>query len=291
MTSDDSNGPLRQASLARHARKAGLFGLVALSLNAAAEPRLLQGLEDLADGKKEWEGAIGLVLGYGPSYLGSDDYAVGAKPALYLRYGRFSLSTGAGFTTRRTDQVLRGLGLDLLATDRIKLKLSARIDRGRSESSSRALAGMGDVDGTVRVRLQSTWRLEDGWLLGAAASVDALGRGQGALGELSVARETSLTPDTVWSWGGSLTIGDATYMQSYYGVTPAQASSSGYPVYTPSTGLRDFALSTGLLSELASDWVGFVNVGVSQALGPVLDSPLTTKPLGFGINLGLAWRF
>lgn len=291
MTSDDSNGPLRRARLARRARKAGLFGLVALSLNAAAEPTLLQGLEDLAVGQKEWEGAIGLVLGYGPSYLGSDDYAVGAKPALYLRYGRFSLSTGAGFTTRRTDQVLRGLGLDLLATDRIKLKLSARIDRGRSESSSPALAGMGDVDGTVRIRLQSTWRLERGWLLGAAASVDALGRGQGALGELSVARETSLTLDTVWSWGGSLTMGNTTYMQSYYGVSPQQSTSSGYLVYAPKTGLRDVALSTGVITQLTPEWVGFVNLGVSQALGPVLDSPLSSQPLGYGVNAGLAWRF
>lgn len=266
-----------------------LFALMAHS--AAAQPTLLQGLEDLTTGKHEWEGAIGLVLGYGPAYIGSDDYGVGVKPALFLRFGRFSLSTGAGFATRRADQVLNGLGVDLLATDRAKVKLSARLDRGRSESSSPALAGMGDVDGTVRARLSGTWRFDEGWLLGAAASVDALGRGQGALGELSFAREVALTPDTVWSWGGSLTMGNATYMQSYYGVTPTQASSSGYPVYTPSTGLRDFALSTGLLSELTPDWVGFVNVGVSQALGPVLDSPLTTKPLGFGLNLGLAWRF
>jgi MipA family protein len=147
------------------------------------------------------------------------------------------------------------------------------------------------VHGTVRARLSGTWRLTEGRLLGAAASIDALGRGQGALGELSFAREVSLTPDTVWSWGGSLTLANATYMQSDYGVTPTQSSGSGCAVYIPSAGLRDFALSTGVLSELAPDWVGFVDVGVSQALGPVLDSPLTIKPLGVGLNAGLAWRF
>ncbi|MGL6109764.1 MAG: MipA/OmpV family protein, partial [Rubrivivax sp.] len=201
-----------------------------------AQASLLEGLEDLTSGRHEWEGAIGLVLGYAPAYIGSDDYGFGVKPALFLRYGRFSLSSGAGFTTRRTDQVLNGLGVDLLSTDRIKLKLSARLDRGRSESTSTALAGMGDVDGTLRARVSGTWRLDDGWQLGAAATIDALGRGQGALAELSFAREHYVAPDTVWSWGGSLTSGNATYMQSYYGVSPSQSASSGYPVYAPSAG-------------------------------------------------------
>jgi outer membrane protein len=262
-----------------------------LACHAAAQATLLEGLEDLALGKDQWEGAIGLVASYGPSYLGASQYGAGVKPALFLRYGRFSQSSGAGFATRRSDQVLSGLGLDVISDERLKVSLALRLDRGRSDSSSSALAGMGDVDGTVRARLSATWRLDEGWLLGAATSVDALGRGQGALGELSFAREVLLTPDTVWSWGGSLTLGNATYMQSYYGVTAAQSSDSGYPVYTPSTGLRDLALSTGLRTELAPDWVGFVNIGVSQALGPVADSPLTFKPLGFGVNAGLAWRF
>jgi hypothetical protein len=104
-------------------------------LGSAARADLLEGLEDLFKGDKEWEGAIGAVLGYGPAYLASNDYSLGIKPALFLRYGRFSLNTGAG-----------------------------------------------------------SWWLDDGWRLGATASIDALGRGQGALGDLSFAREHGLTP-------------------------------------------------------------------------------------------------
>jgi MipA family protein len=88
-----------------------------------------------------------------------------------------------------------------------------------------------------------------------------------------------------------VTFGDKTYMQTYYGVTPEQSANSGYPVYTPSAGPRDIALSTGVTAELSDSWVGFANVGVSQALGPVPDSPLSFKPFGYGINAGLAWRF
>jgi outer membrane scaffolding protein for murein synthesis (MipA/OmpV family) len=259
---------------------------------ASADPfDFVKGLEDLLAGKHKWEGAIGLNVGYGPAYLGSDDYSFGWKPALFLRYGRFSLSTGAGFTTRRADQVLRGLGVDVWSTERVRLSLAARLDSGRSESSSPALAGMGDVDGTLRVRGSALWRLDDGWQLGANASIDALGRGQGVLGDLSFSREKALTPDTVWVWGGSLSFGDTAYMRTYYGVTAAQAANTGYTQYTPSAGLRDVALSIGLRSELTPDWVGYVNGGLSQTLGPLPDSPLVVQPFGWGINAGLAWRF
>jgi outer membrane scaffolding protein for murein synthesis (MipA/OmpV family) len=270
--------------------RCGIAG-ASLSLAANAQADLLEGLQDLLSGHHEWEGAIGAVAGYGPAYLAAEDYSAGIKPALFLRYGRFSLNTGAGFTTRRADQMLRGLGVDLVVDESVKVTLSGRLDNGRSESSSPALAGMGDVDGSIRIRVTGTWRLDEGWKLGAAASIDALGRGQGTLGELSFVREHALTPDLLWSWGGSLSFGDKTYMQTYYGVTPEQSANSGYPVYTPSMGLRDMALSTGLIAELPQDWVGFVNIGVSQALGPVKDSPLSFKPLGYGINAGLAWRF
>ena len=269
--------------------------LIAAALCAAsahaAPSDFLDGLEDLVAGKHKWEGAVGLTAGYGPAYTGSNDYNVGLKPALYLRYGRFSISTGAGFTTRRADQVLRGLGVDVWSSERIRVSLAARLDNGRSESSSPALAGMGDVDGTLRARISALWKLDEGWQLGAAASIDALGRGQGALGELTFSREQALTPDTVWVWGGSLTFGDATYMRSYYGVTATQAANTSYAQYLPSAGLRDLALSIGLRSELTPEWVGYINAGLSQSLGPLLDSPLVEQPLGWGISAGVAWRF
>jgi len=273
-------------------RASAMIAVVVFAGSANAAPfDFMEGLEDLLAGKHKWEGAIGLTVGYGPAYIGSDDYNVGLKPALYLRYGRFSISTGAGFTTRRADQVLRGLGVDLWSSERVRFSLAARLDSGRSESSSPALGGMGDVEGTLRARASALWRLDDGWQLGGAVSVDALSRGQGTLGELSFSRERALTPDTVWVWGGSLTVGDAAYMRSYYGVTAAQAANTGYPQYLPSAGLRDLALSIGLRSELTPDWVGYINAGVSQALGPLLDSPLVEQPFGWGINAGLAWRF
>jgi hypothetical protein len=46
-----------------------------------------------------------------------------------------------------------------------------------------------------------------------------------------------------------------------------------------------------LRSELTPPWVGFVDGGPSHSLGPLLDSPLMTQPLGWAVNAGLALRF
>ena len=270
-------------------RVAGLLALAGFTNLARAD--FLDGLADLYGQRHKWEGAIGLSAGYGPDYLGAEDYSLSVKPAFYLRYGRFTVSNGAGFITRRADQVQRGLGADLVRNDNLKVTLSGRLDRGRDESNSGALAGMGDIDWTLRARVSATWRPWPNWLFNAAASIDALGRGQGTVAEVSFAREVPLSPQTVFTWGGSVSMGDASYMRTWYGVTPQQSKSSGYPVYTPGAGLRDVAFSVGIRSDFAHDWVGFVNVGASQAQSEVKDSPLTFKPLGWGIGAGLAWRF
>lgn len=263
-----------------------------LALPLLARADLVGGIQDLlSNDKHEWEGAIGVVGSYGPDYAGATNYGFSVKPALFLRYGRFSLTTGAGFVTRRADEVPRGLGADLVVTEDLRLNLAARLDRGRDESASPQLQGMGDVPGTVRVRVMATWRPLEHWVFNGAVTVDALGRGQGLGGELAFARETWFSAETLWTWGGSVTMGNQTNIQTYYGVTPAQSASSGYPVYTPNGGLTGVALSTGIRSELFTDWVGFFNVGVSQTLGPLNDSPLVTRPFGFGANTGIAWRF
>lgn len=272
-------------------RLRALCGGALAACSGLAQASFLDGLSDLWSNQHHWEGALALVAGYSPAYGGSDDYHLKLRPAFYLRYGRFTVTNGAGFVTRRADQVERGLGADLVLKDNVKLTLSGRIDGGRDESDSPALRGMGDVDMTLRARLSASWRPAPLWLLNAAFSVDALGRGLGTLGELSFAREVPLSPSTLWTWGGSVSMGDKNYMQTWYGVTPAQSQASGYAVYTPGAALRDAALSTGIRSDFARDWVGFVNVGVTQSLRAVKNSPLTFEPLSWGISTGLAWRF
>lgn len=252
------------------------------STEAAAEP---------AEPRSTWSGALGMNLSYRPEYDGGSRHSVVARPAIYLRYGRFSLSSGASFAARRTDDVVRGLGVDLVRGTRTRISLALRHDSGRQEDESGALRGLGDVKATVRARVSARRQLDDRWRVAASWNVDAFGRGGGSFADLQLNRDWALTPQTVASAAAAVTVGGRRYMRSYYGVNEAQAAASGYPVYEPGMGLRDVSLSGSVRTDLGEDWTLLVGGGVSQLLGPARASPLTTREVSWGLNAGLARRF
>lgn len=243
--------------------------------------------------ERDWEGAIALNTSYGPTYAGSGGSGIRLTPGFFLRYGRFSISSAGGFVSRRSDDIIRGLGVDLKRTERVRVSLSGRYDGGRDESRDPALAGMGDIKPTLRLRLGGSWQVHQDWRVGFGWSVDAFGRGGGNWGEVNIGREYRLTPATTWSWGTSLAIGGDRYMQTYYGVTPEQSANTGgrYPVYEPGFGLRDFTATIGLRTELNDEWVAIGGFGASRTLGPAAKSPLVTERNGWSVNAGLAYRF
>ena len=238
-----------------------------------------------------WEGAIGLTTSYRPEYSGASSRVLKLTPALFLRYGRFTITNASGFVTRRADDVVRGLGVDLANSERLRVNLALRFDAGRSERTSPALAGLGDIKPTVRTRLNLGWRPGGPWRLGASWSADALGRGGGHFGDVNAGWEQRLSADTVLSASVSLALAGDRYMQTYYGISEAQAARTQYAVYTPSAGLRDMATTVGMRMDLGRDWILLAGGGASRLIGPAARSPLTRNPNGWGINAGLAWRF
>ncbi len=238
-----------------------------------------------------WEGAIGLSAQYRPEYAGAQHRVLKVTPALFVRYGRFTITNASGFVTRRADDVVRGLGVDLLARDRLSVKLSLRYDRGRAEDTSNSLSGMGDIPATVRARLVANWRLDGPWRAGLSWSVDALGRGGGNLGDISVGWEQRVTPATQFAASLSLALAGDRYMQTYYGISQEQAARTGRPVYQARAGWRDVTGSVSLRHDLGPEWTLLVGLSASRQLGPAADSPLTTQRNGWSASLAAAWRF
>ena len=238
-----------------------------------------------------FEGAVGLLLSASPEYSGAKARKLRTLPGFYLRYGRYSVSNAGGFVTRRKDDVVRGLGIDLSGGTPIRTTLALRIDNGRRSSSSGALSGIDDVRRTLRLRAVATLPLGEGWKLGAGLGSDLLGRGGGQTADLGLSHERTLGPGLTWSAGGGLVWASSRYMQSWYGVTPEAAQRSGYAAYAPGSGLREVSIGTGLRHEFSRDWIGFADLSASRLLGPARRSPLTTSPSQWQAGGGLAWRF
>ena len=239
----------------------------------------------------KFEGVYGLTLGYRPEYSGASNQVVKLTPGLFIRYGRFTLSNVSGFVTRRADDVVRGLGVDLVRSDQVRVSLAMRFDAGRSESTSTALKGQGDIKPTVRARAAATWKLDESWRLGAAWSVDAFGRGGGNFGDVSVGWERALAPHSTLSLGTSLSLAGDRYMQTYYGVNARQAASSGRAEYTPDAGLRDLSVYANLRHDLGPNWTMLAGASASRLLGPAAASPLTASLKNWGFSTSLGRRF
>lgn len=238
------------------------------------------------------EGALGLIGTYRPIYQGATEPVFKVKPAIFLRYGRWTLSSGGGaFGTRRKGDVARGLGVDVVEAGPIRVGLGLRYDGGRSEAESGTLAGLGDIPPTLRARVSASWRVGGPWRLGAHWSLDAFGRGGGNHGEVNLAWERNLSPATTLTLSGALGLAGGRYMQTYYGVSAEQAARTGYPEYEAGKGLRDISVGANLRHRWNREWTLVGGVGLSQLLGPAADSPLTVRPAGWGLSAGAGWHF
>ena len=238
-----------------------------------------------------WEGAIGPQFSFSPEYQGASRRHLSVTPGFYLRYGRFSISNSGGFVTRRADDVFRGLGLDLVRNDRVRVNFALRLDNGRRSAISDKLAGIHNVRHTVRVRSSATWQLAEGWKVAAGWNTDLLGRGGGNIIDLAVGHDRRLTERTIWNVGAGLNWADGRYLRSYYGVTREESAVTGYPPYTPGSGLRDVAVSTGFRTEINERWMALWGGSIGRVMGPAAASPLTTSTVQWSLNAAVAWRF
>lgn len=278
---------------ARHPRPSPVLCSAAVAVamvSAAAVARA----EDPAPGAAPvpvWEGAVGLMLNHSANYQGAADSRNRLVPGFFLRYGRFSATNASGFVTRRNDDVERGVAAELLRRDDLRVSLSARFDGGRDADSDAALRGLPDVRPTLRLRLSALKHLSDGWQVSAAISPDVLNRGGGVLADLGLGREWYVTRDLRASIGTGTTWASGRYLQSYFGVTPAQSTVTGMRTIQPGAGLRDLSLGAGLYAVLGPHWVGFASVGATHLLGDAADSPLTHRTNTWSAYSGVAWRF
>lgn len=244
----------------------------------------------LAD-QHEIEGALSLIVNHSAEYLGAARSSASLRPGFFIRWGRFTLSSGGGFAASRREGQSRGFGYDLRHTENVDLSLGLRMDSGRSESDSDALAGMGDVPRTVRLRVAGEWRFTHGWKVAGGWTIDAFGRGGGNLGEIGVRHERELSRRTTLTTGIVATIAGDRYLQTYFGVTPEQSARTGYPVHTPAFGVRDVAVYLSMRKEFDEDWVAVAGIGGTRLLGDARTSPLTRRAAAASFSAGLGYRF
>ncbi len=211
-------------------------------------------------------GRVGAVAIVGPKYMGSDETGALALPALDYQW-RNGWFAGTG----------NGIGYNFSPTQETQYGLRVTADIGRRQSRSDALNGMGNVNPRPEVGGFLNYAINRQTVLTSSLRYGAGNDSDGLVVDLGVAWSTSLAPMWRLGLGVTGTVVNSSYMQSYFGVTPAQSASSGYAAYTPGSGWRDVRANAALTWQINPRTVMSFGLSASTLLGSAKDSPLTLQ--------------
>ena len=235
--------------------------------------------------------ALGAARIEAPTYLGSSAQQLKLRPLWAVGYGRFRLSgaRASGLLDVAGDGG-SGVSAALLGGANWRLGSSFRLDSGRATAADPALAGLPAIHKTLRGRLYGSVDWGGGWHGSLGHSVDLLGRGGGGITGLTLSHGFTPWPglSATALVGGNWA--DSQHMNTFFGVSPQVASTTGRTAFEPSAGLMNVHAGLNLRMPLQGRWTVFGGLGLSQLQGDAAASPLTHSRQAMSFSLALAWR-
>jgi MipA family protein len=249
-----------------------------------------------------WQVSVGLGLVSAPEYEGGKKTVSGIFPDINASYKTNSFGTFA------IGSKARGASWTAIETDAYSFGISLGFDSGRIDTKdgtllrpgSKRLKGMGEIKssaeigvfGHVNVGIPLTLAVIKGSGDGKADSITGNIKGHGGsrieLGaeipwQISSNVGLSFTPNIVWA--------DKKYNQTYFGVTAAQSSRSGFRAYSAGAGLKSAGLTVGMNYKIDSNWSANAAASFNQLLGDAGKSPLVQKKSQNTFTVGVAYAF
>ncbi|NML04493.1 MipA/OmpV family protein [Sphingomonas sp. G-3-2-10] len=98
----------------------------------------------------------------------------------------------------------------------------------------------------------------------------------------------------LFSIGPRVTLGDARYQRSYFGVSPAEAAATGLAAYRPDAGIHAIGANIGYLHQLSDRWTLHSYARYDRLTGDAADSPLVRAHGSrdqFSTGIGIGYTF
>lgn len=221
---------------------------------------------------------LGVGLSVEPSYLGSDDYSVTPIPILALQYGPLFLDP------------IRGLGIEYANELGFYGGVSLQLDPGRRDDDD--LKGLGRVRSSRVLDVSLSQALAEWVVLDAGVSVRIAGnKDRGKQYRVGLTVIPWQTDDDVITLGISAQLGDEDYNQTYFGVTPDQASRTRFAAFTPSSGVHAQTLTIGWSHVLNRHWTLDASADVTRLGGKVKKSPIVFDDTNYSLSAGITYTF
>ena len=242
-----------------------------------------------ANDDDRWSFELGVGGGAAPRYSGSEDYQ--AAPFLSFDVqapgGWFLGTSGIGW----------GTAIGENATVRGYVGVSgSRRDKDSTLGGSDFLRGMGDIRSRAMVGVAGGYAFGEAVLSGSwhytPKDKDRAENGL-ATQQIQLSLEMPLMDLAGGTLSGSVSTeyGNQGYMQTWYGVSAAQAARSKFGQYKPKAGLVSAGLGLTWTRPIGTKGNFFVGVEGTRLLGDAADSPIVQKPNQFGMMSGYTHRF
>jgi len=231
----------------------------------------------------EWQFALGAAVVVKPLYDGASRYRVQAAPVINVRYRDIAFAS-----------LGEGLGVNILRGDNYRAGVSIGYDLGRTVSAySTHLQGLGDIAAAPVVKLFGAYVVSKAFPLLLRADIrQFVGGAAGWVGDFGAALPLPGSSKTFIMFAGpSFTFASRLYMQKEFGVSQAQASASGYPVYDAHAGSNAIGLGFSATRFITQSWLVNVDAAVDHLLGSASESPITQHTGQSFVSLAIAYRW
>ncbi len=225
-------------------------------------------------------GTVGAAVVAGYEYLGSDE-----RSALVLPVLNYQWANGwfAGVTN--------GIGYNFSDSPQLQYGLRLTADKGRKEGRASALSGMGNIHAAAEGGAFFNYAMPQGLFLTSSIRYGAGSNHKGLVVDLGAGYLTQIAPQWHLGTGVAVTLANADYMQSFFGVSGSQATKSGYAFHTAGSGARDVRANLALTYSIDQSMSVTTALCASSLLGDAKDSPLARKRTAGSAVIGVTYAF
>jgi outer membrane scaffolding protein for murein synthesis (MipA/OmpV family) len=230
----------------------------------------------------QWRVVLGVAADTQPVYAGADAYRVQGGPVINIQFSDIAfLSTGDG------------LGVNFLRGDHYRVGAAIAYDRGRLERDDYTnLRGMGDIAAAPVAKVFASYVLSKKFPL--ILRVDArqiLGGADGTVGDAGIYMPLpGSSKKFVMFAGPSITLATHRYLQSEYGVTPAQSLASAHPAFDPHAGMVSAGVGFSATRFITDHWLLNLDAAINKLKGSPDVSPLTESSTQRELALSIAYQ-
>jgi outer membrane protein len=232
-----------------------------------------------------WDVNLAVGAAMQPTFHGSDRYRATPVPLVVIRW-RDTVSLG-----------VEGLSL-YWHHNNLRIGGGVNYEGGRQDhetsgllsSGDDRLRGLGNVDASVGLRGFVSYKLGPVYL--DTSAIKYLGsQNKGILLNIAASAPLTVTERLVLRPHVGATWADDNYMQTFFGVTPFQASRSIFPTFSATAGLEDFNGGLTIVYLLNKHWFWGADATATQYLDHAARSPITISSTNATLATVIGYHF